>query len=1094
MRNRVYLAMLSILVTAATWAAPQPVESFEGTEFRGIQAAGCKAERSQELVSDGEWALKADFPGNENDTWPGLSVTMPGGDTERGELLAFDVFNPMDDAVSLSYRIDRADGTTSFGGETVPVGQWHTLRIWLSSGVEGPARVDRVFPYIRMPRQDYTLYFDHFRIESSTDRFKRIAYVELAGAPEPTEEEQKFGALVFSRTPLAHVFQNSLPWPGERTGSLSFNTLNCVVARGESEPVSLSVHALRTLEGLSLETTALTGEPGTLPDDSVRVGRIRYLDKKTTYSSSEYIAGLPTYVEPKHVFENLPEGTTGTFWITVEAPPDAAAGLYHCDVLLKADGNTIRLPLRVRVLPFALPEAEGHFIGDYYRAYGYKEGEEGIERMREDLADMRGRGMTSVGLCFGLDTEKVVIEEGKVDLGLDGSSRFEQFMDLYRDLDFPMPVIMLSDSGQGVAGRAGEYGSPEHDAAYKAFWQTVQATCKERGWPELIVQPVDEPGWQSQEHRDRNVYYLKLLKQIPGMRTEVDGPGDTYFHEVAGPYADVWNYNGAVAPFDKLAEYKKEHIITIYNNDVEGYRPEVQRYVTGIFQLAAGINGAYNWEYRGGRNDLYNDFDGSSGDWVHNYLPQGDSLGGPSLGWEGARDGVDDLRYFILLDSWLARAREARRDAPAIRYAEELLAYLLESIDAAPAVRGRANWTFSAGKDREGFESSDPAADRFIGGFLKQPNGWTPRDYARSREAVGYAIYNLMLAVETDTMMAGAVLGRGRNLQFLGAVAYPEDPVARTAVQRGQSVTQPVAKLSEAPKIDGHLDEAVWKEAKFVEKFVPISGEGDVSAQTEAWVGWHGESLFVGVRCVEPQMGSIVAQCQEDGEPVYTDDCVEIFLDPALSKSEFAQFAVNAKGVQWARDTKGIPWKERVPVAASLGENEWCVEVALPLKYVLASGPVFGFNVARERRAGGSLELSCWRPTGGQFGVPTRFAALELQEADDVVAGLPVSQAGLLMLREAPALAFPFDVITLDVLWKGEPAVLNGAQVRAELTSAGGVVEPVAFPAPGATRFTAAIRLDYAPVGVAALTLRLIAADGTEAGQVEHTFRVVPAL
>lgn len=146
----------------------------------------------------------------------------------------------------------------------------------------------------------------------------------------------------------------------------------------------------------------------------------------------------------------------------------------------------------------------------------------------------------------GLDTDKVVIEEGKVNLGLDGSLRFEQFMDLCRDLDFPMPVIMLSDSGQGVAGRAGEYGSPEQDAAYKAFWQAVQVTCTERGWPELIVQPVDEPGWQSQEHKDRNVYYLKLLKQIPGMRTEVDGPGDTYFHEAAGPYADVWNYNGAV--------------------------------------------------------------------------------------------------------------------------------------------------------------------------------------------------------------------------------------------------------------------------------------------------------------------------------------------------------------------------------------------------------------------------------------------------------------------------------------------------------------------------------------------------------------------
>jgi len=880
------------VVATSAFATPQPIESFEDPEFAAIQPAGCAAERTQDQVSDGQWSLKVDFAGSENDTWPGLTVKLPGGDIERGELLAFDVYNPMPEPVGLSYRIDRTDGATEFGGENIPAKAWQTVRIWLASGFDGVARIDRVFPYIRMPRQNYTLYFDHFRTETSTERFQRIAYVELAQPPEPTPAELEFGGLVFARGPLAHVFQNSLPWPGERIDSSS-----CVAARGETEPLTVSVHALRSLDGLTLETTALECEQGALPADAIQVGRVSCLDKKTTYSSNDYIAGLPTYVEPRNVFETLPEGTSCTFWLSVRVPAGAAEGVYHCDALLKAGGRTFSLPVRVRVLPFTLPEAEGYFIGEYYRAWGCEKGDAGIARLREDLLDMRSRGMTSVGLCFGLDTEKTVLQDGKIALGFDGSSQFEQFMNLYRDLGFPMPVLILADSGQSVALQAGPCGTPEHDAAYIAFWRAMQDACKERGWPEFIVQPVDEPAWQGQEERDRNVYYLRLLKQLPGMRTEIDGPGDAYFHELAGPHADVWNYNGAVAPFDKLEEYKRSHIITLYNNDVEGYRPEVQRYVLGIFQVAARINGAYNWEYRGGSNDLYNDFDGENGDFVHLYLPQGDSLGGPSLGWEGAREGVDDLRYLILLETWIAKAREARPDAPAIRAAEDLLSYLAASVEASPAVRGCASWTFSAAKDQAGFKTSDAEADLVIGGVLKQPNGWSLRDYARARSAIACAICNLMFAVDTNTVLAEPQLARGRRLEFLGLTPFPEQ------------------------------------------------------AATEA-------------------------------------------------------------GAQQA-------------------------------------GP----------------------------------------DAE------PVSRAGLLELRQGPALALPFDLLDLDIAWKGNSELLYGAKVHVELSDGQETsVEPVVFPAPASTRFAAAIRFDYAPLGESTLILRLVDANGNKAGRAEHRLRVFPAL
>ena len=1087
-----FLSFLFIVGCAgAVGAAPQRIESFEEADYPSIRPVICRVERTQEHVSDGEWALEVTFPGSEEDTWPGLFIDLPDTDVESGELLAFDVYNPASESVPLSYRLDLADGSTQFGGETVTPKQWRTVRIWLTSGETGPARIEQVFAYVRSPREDYTLYFDHFRIEASRDRFQRVAYAELAEAPAPTPAEEAFGGVVFGRTPLAHVFENSRPWPGERIEGLA-----CFVARGQTEPMALSVHTVRPLDNLSLEVEPLTGEAGSLPADVVHVGRVRYLDKRTTYSATEYIANLPKYVEPRNAFETLPQGVTQTFWLTVRMPEDAAAGLYRGEAVLRAsfegDNTEFRVPLTVRVLPFTLPEAEGYFIGEYYRAWEYQPGEEGVARMREDLEDMRGRGMTSVGLCFGLDINRISVENDHVDLGFDGTSQFEQFMDLYRDLEFPMPLIMLSDSGQPVANRVAPYGTPEHDAAYKAFWRAVQEACAARGWAELIVQPVDEPGWKSQEIKDRNVYYLRLLKQIPGMRTEVNGPGDAYFHEVAGPYSDMWNYNGAVAPFDQLEEYKRDHIIAFYNNDVEGYRPEVQRYAAGIFQLASGIQGVYNWEYRGGRNDLYNDFDGDSGDWVHYYLPQGDSLGGPALGWEGAREGVDDLRHLILLEAWIARARETHPDAPAVSSAEALVEYLRTSIEATPAVRGRAVWTFTAARDREGFEIDDPEADRFIGGLLKQPNGWTHADYGRARWAVARATLELMALSGENVAIPAGEASAAPQLEFLGAVPYPERTPTTAATQGTAAPTYAIPRLSAAPQLDGDLDDDAWQEALHIPAFGTMGGEEGTFVQTEAYVGWHGESLYVGMRCFEPNPAGIVARLLEDGEPVHLDDCVEVFLDPARTRSEFLQLVVNLRGVQNSLDTVGQPWPDRVPVATAVDESEWRVEMAIPLRYVLADGPAFGFNLARERRAGGDLELTCWKPTGASFGNPSQFAVVALDDADDVVAALPAAAPKLLILRQAPAFALSNGVLHLEAEWQGPPSELDDGDIQVTLESEGQTVATARFPSPASARFAFALETASLPAGAARLEVELLGDGDTELRRAARELQVLP--
>ncbi len=1092
----------ALLVAALLCGAGQAqmIESFESDAYPRVSPSGCKIERVRQHATDGEWALKVLFPGSTKDTWPGLSVCPAKGDLDHKRILVFDVYSPHDKPVSLSYRIDSADGRKTFGGQTLSPKSATRVEIWLShlAGKVDVANIVRVFPYLRMPREDRCLYFDHLRLETWTKRFKRIAYLELASPPRPTHAEEALGGLVFRRGELGHVFPGSVPWPGERTERIAL-----FAARGEVEPVALSIRTLRALDDLAVSVSKLTSKHASLPDAAVELGCVRHLDKKVTYSSSEYIASLPTYVEPGSSFGSLPANTARTFWIRLRVPADATPGLYTGQILLtsRSAGGTGRmtLPLSLQVLPFSLPTPKRHFIGEYYRPRPQPSDEAWKHAVTADLKDMRDHGMTTVGLCFGLDTKRVKFEDGQFDLGLDGTTRFEHFMDTYVALGFPMPIVILSDSGQGAASKVGPYASPAYDQAYQTFWKTVQQTCKARGWPELIVQPVDEPGWRDQDAKDRNVRLLKILKQIPGMRTEQDGPGDGYFHNAAGPFADLWNYNGGIEPFDRIRRVRKQHLVAFYNNDVESYRPEVDRYVAGFFQKAADVDGVFNWEYRGGRGSLYDDMDNKTGDWVHHYPPSDTSKGGPSVAWEGAREGVDDLSYLLLLDTWLTKARGRASAASAVAKAQGILTDLIASLRASPRVRGRAQWSANWSRQRASqfavhasAVTADADAAQFIAGVLKQPNGWSLRDYQRARWAVALSVLELMKACGQNVAVPAPTISGKASVTLAGYTPYP----ARRVAAKGSSSADPVAtvpRLAQAPTLDGDLDDEAWKGGFRIRQFVPNSGIGklDAEVQTDAIVGWHGETLYVGVRCREPRMGSLVLNCMEDGEPTHTDDCVELFFDPGVSRTRFAQLVFNAKGVQWSQTVRGDPWAHRVPVQTAKGEREWRVEVAVPLKQILAKGPDFGFNVCRERRAGGTVELSSWRPTGGHFGVPVKFAPLRLAEAETLVRSLGIEEEHRLEIRSADALALGTDHLAIDVEWRGEPAALAGSKLRLRLSSSCATVGEVTIAPPIPTRLRAVLRLDNVQPGRYRTEVSLVGKDGKTVETTAKDCRVV---
>lgn len=700
-------------------------------------------QRVEEHAADGRWALRVVFAGSDRDTWPGFFVPFPQPDLSAGPDLVFEVFNASNQEVRLSWRVDDLDGRRVFGGMNTRPGAFTTVEIALS-GMKYQldlARLQTVYIYIGKPRRDVELFFDHFRLQDPRRNFRAVLHLP---AQRPTGLPAADGPafICFQQPWMRHLFPDD--WPGEQTQNVA---LAVAAAQGEHEPFSIGVAARRDLKQLRAEVRDLAG-PAKIPAAAIEVRVVRTMDKRWTYHDAQrrYMVNLPVLLEPQpQEGLSLAAGRVAQFWFTVRVPPSAQPGVYKGTIVFHAQAaspasteevqaqpapspqETFSCPITLRVYPFPLPEVKDKYWGVYYTGPSPFEDGEDLAKLERHLRDMRAHGMTSVGLCFGWDEAQTDVAGRRVDFLPEGRGRYETFMRLYRDLGFPAPVIQLADTVQQAVAAKLALTSAEFAEAYAGIWRWVTDYARKRKWPEIIVQPVDEPAWQGEEARERNRLLLDVLARLaPEIRTEQDGPGDEYFHTIAGPLAHVWNYNGTLAPPPVIAQAKANgKIILIYNCDVEWYRPVVDRYVAGWFLVAAGIDGCFNWAYQAFTGDPYDDLDGTYGDHLAVYPPGHGQPGGPSIAWEAFREGIDDYRYIALVWDLASRARrkasaQARELADR---AEAEITRLVESLRYSPQVRDMAAW-----------EKFWPEGETFcVSGEMNLPNGWSLADYDEAR-------------------------------------------------------------------------------------------------------------------------------------------------------------------------------------------------------------------------------------------------------------------------------------------------------------------------------------------------------------------------
>lgn len=167
-------------------------------------------------------------------------------------------------------------------------------------------------------------------------------------------------------------------------------------------------------------------------------------------------------------------------------------------------------------------------------------------------------------------------------------------------------------------------------------------------------------------------------------------------------------------------------------------------------------------------------------------------------------------------------------------------------------------------------------------------------------------------------------------------------------------------KVSDAPKIDGVLDDAVWQNAPIADGFVerqPNNGKPiPDSLRTEVKVIYDDRGIYFGATMFDPEPDKILKELTErDG--IGNDDFFFILLNGYNDRQQSLQFIVTAAGVQYdAKMTNGnedASWNGVWYSNVKINSDSWVAEIFIPYSEIRFPGKdvqVWGLQMEREFR------------------------------------------------------------------------------------------------------------------------------------------------
>ena len=355
-----------------------------------------------------------------------------------------------------------------------------------------------------------------------------------------------------------------------------------------------------------------------------------------------------------------------------------------------ADGQTVGLPVRLRVLPFHLVPSKPWML------FFYNNRPDDAERY---FRDMRAHGMTSVILAQVMaplrrEGDRAVVDFATSD-GFVRAYRAAGFTDplLYNPFHDHLASLLLERFGLAdrfpkvvnygetiFTFKEGEYPAPLQEV-YRQVVRDIFDHAQQAGWPETIFYPVDEPNspddWRLPAAR---LEYGLTKATLPKVRTFCTVYGLPIMERLE-PWLDV-----RACPVGYLAESadtnrKVQDYLSKAGGEIWGIEWPAMwddfwraRELGGFLPAKAGVTGMCAWTYYDPQPfaEAYHDLRGAQKRCLLVCRdPDGNLL--PTVTWEGLRAGVTDWRYIATLEAAIAKARGAKR-ARAERVLREVLA------------------------------------------------------------------------------------------------------------------------------------------------------------------------------------------------------------------------------------------------------------------------------------------------------------------------------------------------------------------------------------------------------------------------------------
>ncbi|HVQ12533.1 MAG TPA: DUF5916 domain-containing protein [Vicinamibacterales bacterium] len=217
-------------------------------------------------------------------------------------------------------------------------------------------------------------------------------------------------------------------------------------------------------------------------------------------------------------------------------------------------------------------------------------------------------------------------------------------------------------------------------------------------------------------------------------------------------------------------------------------------------------------------------------------------------------------------------------------------------------------------------------------------------------------------------------------------------------------------RVDQPPKIDGVLDDEVWKKAPLVEEFTqqePREGAA-ASERTEVRVLYDGKTLHIGVHAFDLQPSSIVAtEMRRDSDRLLDEDNFQIILDTFNDSRNGYMFVTTPLGAkleqQISEEGEGNNrigfglvnsninknWDGIWEVAARITDDGWTAEIAIPLatlRFADGAEQTWGINFMRNIRR--KNEQVFWAP------IPKAYTLTRVSQAGSLV-GLQSLNHGL---------------------------------------------------------------------------------------------------